>query len=113
MDQRWGGVEETKVKRPLLQRPPKVASLRQGDVLVSRPYIHFTGRVKWNISCHISKQRCHSYLQFWPPKCEFLSHACKQQMKGAISQHEELRSVTVLHRWAGSGYLPVSQTKAP
>lgn len=35
MDQRWGGVEETKVKRPLLQRPPKVASLRQGDVLVS------------------------------------------------------------------------------
>ncbi|CAM9916414.1 unnamed protein product [Rangifer tarandus platyrhynchus] len=88
-----------------------MASLRQGGVLVSHPYINFTGRVKWNISCHISKQRCPSYLQFRPPKCEFLSHARKQQTRDAIS-HMKNSSVTVLHRWAESGYLPVSQTKA-
>ena len=28
---------------------------------------------KWSISCHISKQGCHSQQQFQPLKCEFLS----------------------------------------
>ena len=68
-----------------------MASLRQGDVLVSRPYIHFMDRVKWNISCRISKQRCYSYLQFQPPKCEFMSHVCKQQTRGTISHMKNSR----------------------
>ena len=34
-----------------------MANLRPGDVLASLPYSYFTGGVKWNISCHINKQR--------------------------------------------------------
>ena len=28
---------------------------------------------RWSISCHISKQGCHSHQQFQPSKCEFLN----------------------------------------
>ena len=47
-------------------------------MLVSLPYSHFTGGMKWNISCHTNKQICHNFLQSQPPKCEFLSHPGKQ-----------------------------------
>ena len=67
MGQWWGDVKKQSKKIiQSLQIPPRMASLRQGDVLVSLPYSHFMSGVKWNISCHIRKQRCHSYLQFWP-----------------------------------------------
>ena len=84
-----------------------MVSLRQGDSLVLLPYSHFTGGVTWNISCHINKQGCHSYLRFWPPKCEFLSHVGKQQTRGHHFPHKELKNATVPHRWAGSDDLPV------
>ena len=83
-----------------------MASLRQGDVLVSLPYSHFMGGVKWNISCHINKQGCHSYLQLWSPRCEFLSHVGKQQTRGHPFPHKELKNVTVPPRWAGPDDLP-------
>ena len=70
---------------------PRKASLRQGHVLVSPPYSHFRGGVKWKLSCHINKQRCHSCLQFQPPKGEFLSHAGKQQTRGSISHTKNSR----------------------
>lgn len=37
-------------------------------------------------------KKCHSYLQFQPFKCEFLSHANKQ----CHSLHKELKDVTVI-----------------
>ena len=62
-----------------------MAGLRQEVVLASLPYSCFMSGVKWNISYHINKQRSHSYLQFQPPKREFLSHTGQQQMRGTIS----------------------------
>ena len=55
-------------EQQFLQLSPRIASHRKGDVLVSLPYSHFMGGVKWNISCHINKQRCHISLWFWPPQ---------------------------------------------
>ena len=67
MGQGWGDVKKQSKKIiQSLQISPRMASLRQGDVLVSLPYSHFMSGMKWNISCHINKQRCHSYRQFWP-----------------------------------------------
>ena len=43
-----------------------MASLRQRYVLALLSYSHFTGGVKWNISCDTNKQGYHSYLQFQP-----------------------------------------------
>ena len=60
-----------------------MASLRQEDVLLSLPYSHFMGDVKRSISYHINKDAtsiCDSGLPTW----EFLSHASKQQMRGAV-----------------------------
>ena len=69
MDQRWGGVRKQRKKTiQSLQMSPRMASLRQGDVLVSLPDSHFMGGVKWNISCHVHKQRCCVCLRFWPPQ---------------------------------------------
>ena len=48
-----------------------MASLRQEVVLVSQPYSCFMSGVKWNISYHINKQRCPSYLQFQPQNGKF------------------------------------------
>ena len=62
---------------------PGMASLRQGDVLVSLPYSHFMGGVKWNITCHINKDVisiCDSGL----PKCEFLGHQVGRQGHRAL-----------------------------
>ena len=83
---RWGN----KVKRPfnplgdILQiKSPRMASLRQEDVLLSLPYSHFMGSVKRSISYHINKDAtsiCDSGL----PKCDFLSHASIQQMRGTV-----------------------------
>ena len=65
-----------------LQVSPRMASFRQGGVLVSFPYSHFLGGVKWNISCHINKDAtsiCDSGLL----KCDFLGHPGKQESRGA------------------------------
>ena len=63
MDLRCGEVrKQSKKTIQSLQMSSRMASLRQGDVFVSLLYSHFKGGVKWNISCHISKQRCHIYL---------------------------------------------------
>lgn len=39
---------------------------------------------KWNISCHIHKQGCHSHLQFRPSKCEFPSPKSNQEGEGYL-----------------------------
>ena len=52
-------------------------------MLVSFPYSHFMGGVKWNIPCHIHKDVtsiCDSGL----PKCEFLRLAGKQWASGPV-----------------------------
>ena len=106
MVQRWEEVrKQSKKTIYFLQMSPRMASLRQGAVLVSLPCSHFTGGMKWSISCHINKQICHSYLWFRPSTCEFLSQASKQETKGTISHTKNSR--------AGSGFLPMSQTKGP
>ena len=41
------------------------------------------------------------------PKSEFLGHAGKQQTRGSAPfTAQRIKNVTVLHRWAGSVYLP-------
>ena len=84
MGQGWGDVKKQSKKIiQSLQISPRMASLRQGDVLVSLPYSHFMGGVKWNISCHINKDvtsLCGSGL----PKCEFLSHASQQLRRDTV-----------------------------
>ena len=85
---RWGNKKTIQ----LLQISPRMSNFRQGDVLVSPPYSHFTGGMKWNI-WHIKKQGYHSYMWFCPQphhKCEFLSHASKQQ-SGTIPYTRNLR----------------------
>ena len=44
---------------------------------------------KWSISCHISKQRCHSHQQFQPLKCEFLSPDGAQEEQYLLSGSHE------------------------
>ena len=58
------------------QLSPRMASHRKGDVLVSLPYSHFIGGVKWNIFSHINKQRCHISLWFWPAQM-WISGPCQ------------------------------------
>ena len=111
MNQRCGKVRKQSKKTIFfLQVSPSMASLRQEDVLVSLPYRHFTGGAKWNISCHINKQICHNFLQFQPPKCEFLSHPGKQQTRGTISHTKNSR---MSQSFRGSGHLPVSPQTHP
>ena len=75
--------------------------------MVSFTYLQSFHRcMKWNISCHINKQRCHNYLWFWPPKCDFLSHASKQQMRGTVSHTKNVR---MLQSFTGGQGQAISQ----
>ena len=57
MDQKSGEVRKHSKKTSyVLQISLRMASLTQGGVLVSFTDSHFTGGVKWDISCHINKQ---------------------------------------------------------
>ena len=67
---------------------PRMASLRQADVLLSFCSSHSTGGVEWNVCCHTNKQACRNYLWFHPSKHQFLGHADKPH-----SPHRESRMV--------------------
>ena len=93
MDQKSGEVSKQSKKTVyVLQISLRTASLRQGDVLVSFSDSHFTGGVKWDISCHTNKQGCLSYLRFQHSKQEFLSRADKR----CHFLHKELKDVTAI-----------------
>ena len=93
MDQRWEEVRKQSGKTiELLQTSPRMTSLRQGYVLVLLSYSHFTGGLKWIFQTAI-------------PINKDATAICDSSPNQI---HKELKNVTVLHRWAGLGYLPVS-----
>lgn len=86
MDQKWGW-GETKLRCHLiLQISSRIASLRQG-ACASFHFLTAISQVVWNRISHamsLNKDAitiCNSA----PTKCEFLSHASKQQRSSAIS----------------------------
>ena len=104
MDQRWGRWGN-KVERPFNSHKYLLGrGMCQFHFLTA---IYFTGHVKWSIFCHINEQGCHSYLWFWPSKHDFLSQADKR----CCSLRKKLKDVTVIHRWAGSGFSPWAKQK--
>ena len=68
------------------------------------------GGVKWNISCHVNKQRCHIYLWFWPSQMwtsdkKNWSHRSRSSVnskltlpgyKLSVNQDEESSKVTLM-----------------
>ena len=98
---RNGGGEETKQKDLFLYVSPRMASLRQGDVLVSLPHHHFTGAMKSSVPCHVNEQGNHSCLCFWPHKVKVWATSASSRW-GPPFSYKELKKVTVLHRRAVS-----------
>ena len=56
--------KQTKKDHLILANMSQNGKPQAGDMFISLPNSHFMAGIKWNISCHINKQRCHSYLRF-------------------------------------------------